>query len=356
MMDKTLFQNMLLDELQTFIDFLKNILADTSSKSSTVTKLANRQKDSHCCPYCFSPYILKNGHSESGVQRYKCKECKKRFNDATDTLCSNSKLSYEIWLHFFECMVDKLSLRKTAVKLNINKNTAFAMRHKVLNALKIFREKTVLSGKIQADELYKSINLKGTKPKNMPRFSKPRQTKGGSKRGISDHQVCIASAIDEWDNTYFGVVGAGPITTEMIEKTFSTVIKPGSTLITDCKSSYEKFAYRHNLKLQQVKSGTYQNLDRYNLAEINGLHSNVENFLQSFIGVSTKHLQGYLDWFSYQKYLTYTVELLKQPQVMMNYVVGQLTSINIADIYSKEFPIDIYGAYSEYHFIPSPDI
>ena len=47
-------------------------------------------------------------------------------------------------------------------------------RHKELNALKKIRKKTVLSGKIQADELYKSINLKGTKPKNMSRFSKPR--------------------------------------------------------------------------------------------------------------------------------------------------------------------------------------
>jgi len=356
MIDKTLFENMLPDELQTFMDFLKSILTDISSKSSTTTKLANRQKVNHCCPYCFSSYIVKDGHSKSGVQRYRCKDCKKRFNDATDTLCSNSKLSYEVWLHFFECMIDKLSLRKTAVKLNINKNTAFAMRHKVLNALKIFREKIVLSGKIQADELYKSINLKGTRPKNMPRFSKPRQTKGGSKRGISDHQVCIASATDEWDNIYFEIVGVGPITTEMIEKTFSTVIKPGSTLITDCKSSYEKFAYNHNLKLQQVKSGTYQNLAGYNLAEINGLHSNVENFLQSFVGVSTKHLQGYLDWFSYQKYLTYTVELLKQPQVMMNYVIGQIASINIADIYSKDFPVDICDAYSHYHFSPSPDI
>lgn len=28
-------------------------------------------------------------------------------------------------------------------------------------------------------------------------------------------------------------------------------------------------------------------------------------------------------------------------------------SINIADIYSKQFPIDIYGAYSEYHFTSS---
>ena len=69
----------------------------------------------------------------------------------------------------------------------------------------------------------------------------------------------------------------------MIEKRFSIVIEPGSTLITDCKSSYEKFAYKHNLKLQQVKSGTYQNLGGYDLAEINGLHSNVENFLQSIL-------------------------------------------------------------------------
>ena len=204
--------------------------------------------------------------------------------------------------------------------------------------------------------MYESINLKGTKPKDMPRVSKPRQTKGGSKRGASDHQVCIASAIDEWDNTYFEVVGVGPITKEMVENTFSNIIESGSTLITDCKSSYEKFVQDHNLKLQQVKSGTYKNLNGYNLAEINSLHSNVENFLQSFIGVSTKHLQGYLDWFSYQKYLIYTVELLKQPQVMMNYVIGKMTSIHIADIYLKEFPIDIYDVYSEYHFTPSPDI
>ena len=94
MIDKTLFENMLPDELQTFMDFLKSILTDISSKSSTTTKLANRQKVNHCCPYCFSSYIVKDGHSKSGVQRYRCKDCKKRFNDATDTLCSNSKLSY----------------------------------------------------------------------------------------------------------------------------------------------------------------------------------------------------------------------------------------------------------------------
>ena len=38
---------------------------------------------------------------------------------------------------------------------------------------------------METDETYESINLKGTKPKNMPRASKPRSSKGGSKRGIS---------------------------------------------------------------------------------------------------------------------------------------------------------------------------
>jgi len=31
---------------------------------------------------------------------------------------------------------------------------------------------------------------------------------------------------------------------------------------------------------------------------------------------------------------------------MMNYVIGQMASINIADIYSKDFLIDIFAFYS----------
>lgn len=41
---------------------------------------------------------------------------------------------------------------------------------------------------------------------------------------------------------------------------------------------------------------------------------------------------------------------------MMNYVIGQMASINIADIYSKDFLIDIFVVYSKYHFTLSPVI
>ena len=53
--------------------------------------------------------------------------------------------------------------------------------------------------------------------------------------------------------------------------------------------------------LKQVKSGTYVDDDRNNLANINSIHSELTSFLSAFHGVSTKHLQEYLDWFLFFK-------------------------------------------------------
>lgn len=356
MIDENKISNMLPDEIEKMINFLQAILGKVTKDKATISKLVNRENDNHGCPYCESLSIVKNGHSKKGTQRYKCKDCLHRFCDTTNTVSNNSKLTYEIWLKFFKCMNDKLSIRKTASKLGLNKNTVFAMRHKVLNALSCFRENTKLSGKIQCDEKYESINLKGMKKENMPRASKPRKSQGGSKRGVSNHQICIASAIDESDNIYLQIVGNGPITTEMVKKAFENRINSSSMMITDCKSSYEKFAFDNNIKLEQVKSGTYKNLNGYTLSEINALHSNLDLFLKCFVGVSTKHLQGYLDWFVYQKYLTYAIEFLDQPQTLMNYSLSRSSCIRISDIYSKEFLVDIYDVYSDYNFSPSPQI
>ena len=79
-------------------------------------------------------------------------------------------------------MNDKLSIRKTAARMQCNKITVFLLRHKVLECLSNIRKNTILEGKTEADEVYKSINLKGTKPEKMPRKSKKRSSKGGSKR------------------------------------------------------------------------------------------------------------------------------------------------------------------------------
>ena len=247
-------------------------------------------------------------------------------------------------------MNDKLSIRKTAVRMGVNKNTVFLLRHKVLDCISEIRKTIKLKGNVEADETYKSINLKGTKPENMPRYSKPRSSKGGSKRGISNHQVCIASAIDELDNFFLEIVGTGPITSNQVKDVFKEKVDKISCLITDCKSSYEKFSKENNIRLEQVKSGTYVNSDGYNLSNINSLHSELTTFLSCFKGVSTKHLQHYLDWFCFQKIINYTTEIIKQPLTMMKKATTNECTINSNNVYDNSSGIDFSVVYADYNY------
>lgn len=250
-------------------------------------------------------------------------------------------------------MNDKLSIRKTSAKMNVNNNTVFLLRHKVLDCISEFRKSITLKGIIEADETYESINLKGTKSQDMPRLSKPRSSKGGSKRGISNHQVCIASAIDESDQCFLEIVGTGPITSQQVKTVFKNRIKEVSCLITDCKSSYESFAKNNHIKLEQVKSGTYKNQNGYSLGNINSLHSEWSTFLSHFRGVSTKHLQHYLDWFSFQKIINYTSEILRQPFTMLKKTVINKCSVNSTNVYDHSSNIDFFSIYEDYHYSPA---
>lgn len=333
-------------DIEKLIRFLQELLTTTFENKNTISKVVKQENDNITCPYCYqSNWIIKNGFTKTKVQRYLCKDCNKKFIVSTNTLCYHSKLSFGDWKLFFECMSDGLSIRKTAAKMNKNKNTIFAMRHKVLKALSIFRESVKLSGEIQADEFSIPINFKGMKQSNMPRYSKKR--KSASK--IVNHKVCVLGAIDEFDNQYLEIVCNGEITSNDIEKSLGTKITNGTLLITDCRSAYESFAKNHNLLLEQVKSGTYKNLNGYTLSEINGLHSNFFSFFNKFRGVSTKHLQGYIDWFIYKKYIDYTVEIINHPKELLYYSIKQKRNIIIKDIYNAPFPFNVNDAYADYH-------
>lgn len=343
--------NLLPEEISDAINKLKKALSIVKVRKNTTSKYIDSKKEI-ICPKCKSLTIIKNGHDKNKVQCYICKNCGKKFSSCTGTALARTKLTYEQITIFFECMNDKLSIRKTASKMKVNKNTVFFLRHKVLDSISELRRTISLKGEVEADEKYESINLKGTKTEKMPRFSKPRSSKGGSKRGISNHQVCIASAIDENDNCFLEIVGTGPITTDQVTKAFNNKIQNVTCLITDCKSSYESFAHKKKITLEQVKSGTYVNSNGYSLANINSLHSELSTFLSIFKGVSTKHLQHYLDWFCFQKLINYTIEFLKQPMIMMKTAVTKNCSINSSNIYDDSSNIDFNSAYSDYNYLP----
>ena len=114
----------------------------------------------------------KNGKTKNGVQKYVCSGCKSTISETTNTVIYHSKLSFEVWRNIIDNLLDGFSLRRIAEENNISLLTSFRIRHKVLFALENFINNIILSGEIQSDEKYFTINLKGTKPNNMPRYSK----------------------------------------------------------------------------------------------------------------------------------------------------------------------------------------
>lgn len=137
------------------------------------------KKEKITCPCCQSKRIIKNGHDKNKIQTYYCKDCSKKFSSGTNILLAHAKLTYEQLVIFFEFMIDKLSIKKTAAKMECNRNTVFLLQS--LDSISEIRKATKLKGKVESDETYESINLKGTKSKNMPRVSKYCSSKGGQK-------------------------------------------------------------------------------------------------------------------------------------------------------------------------------
>ena len=101
-----------------------------------------------------------------------------------------------------------MTLDNEAYILGTSKTTCFYMRHKLYHAASEIMSHQKLPSEVEIDTQYKSINLKGTRPQNMPRYSKKRG-KQSAHRGISHHKVAIICATDENDHMMMQVSGLG---------------------------------------------------------------------------------------------------------------------------------------------------
>ena len=245
------------------------------------------------CPICGDvERIVKNG-KRSGSQRYLCKNCDKSFMANTASILERTHKSIFVWKKFLECMVHGMSILKTAEVCEINKNTAFAWRHKVLDALSQILNETSLEGIVEADETFFILSYKGQKS-GLPRKPKKRG-ESASKRGISREQVCVPCAIDRKGKVISKISNLGRIQTQGLHRVFDGKIKNKSILCTDKASAYVRFSADNDLKLAQLKGGK-EKLDIYHLNHVNAYHSELKRFLKTFKGVSTKYLNNYLTW------------------------------------------------------------
>ncbi|MBR4515201.1 MAG: IS1595 family transposase [Lachnospiraceae bacterium] len=336
-----------LEKFQTILTLLKSLSADYIDRlisilsneqlvnPKSVLDYVNNERfaEGWVCPVCESKHIVRNGHRpKNNAQRFLCRDCGKSFTANTNSISSGTRKNMLVWKKYIECMMNGFSVRKTAQICEIHRNTAFAWRHKVLDALQFMQNDVSLSGIVEADETFFPVSYKGNH-KNSKTFVMPREPhhRGHSikKKGLSDEQVCVPCAVNRKGKSIAKVGKLGKVSFNCIDIILGNQIISNSTLCTDKEQAYRKFSREHNLQLIQLETGKSKR-GIYNIQHINSYHSILKSFMYGFKGVSTKYLNNYLVWNNLVNYADETYK--EKMSIFLSYVMCKSIKIRYKDI------------------------
>lgn len=305
-------------------------------------------KISDSCPFCGSIRIKKHGKSAKGTPRMICKDCCKTFSFGVDTLGQNSRLSDTKLSALYVGIVENQTIGNLAQKMNVSRSTAAQHKLKVMDILyqRMMAQYRGLDtdgkhtfkfeGEIQCDEWFCTVSFKGKRDpeffiftlKRFPRHNcssadqdeylkkhglwgrvisipgyleELRENTKRYKRGISNEQACIVVAVDDEKNLIAKPVSVGRLETADAKKLLSGHFDNNSTLITDSHSAYPVLASNENIQHVQIKADKHTE-GRYNLANVNGIHSQIEKFMPESAEriPATKYLNQYMALFIWQ--------------------------------------------------------
>ena len=242
------------------------------------------------CPFCGSLSIIKFCIDGNKVQRYRCKECGKRFNPTTGTIFDSRKIPVSEWVEYSMNLFRYLSLNADSWN---NRNSVTTSRYwleKVFIALKNYQEGIILQGDVWLDETYYSLMLR----------DRHRNEDGSYPRGLSKNKICIGVATDKKWTVCFVEGASKPSKAESFQ-TFASHIKSGSTLFHDMDNSHSELIEKPGLNSIEYDSSTLKGLDDEEnpLDPVNNIHDLLKRFLHAHSGFSRSDLQGYLNLFAF---------------------------------------------------------
>lgn len=342
---KKIISKLCIDDLSKITTFILGILDKKSKSTNSTHEIIDRENKIYYCKECGSTHIVKNGKTPSNSQKYLCKDCNKSFSTTTNTVVYHSKKNYKVWIKFIEAELLGLTLRKTASYCNISVTTAFSWRMKFNESISEYVNSVKLGGEIQMDPTYMLINLKGTKPINMPRPSKKRKTPATN--GFSDEHVCIMCALDENDHLFMNITGLGREDYFTYQSVKCRVDKP-KKIISDNAWGYKSLAKELNCELAQVPSKHHVTKSGDHIQDLNSIHSQYKNYLKRYRGVSTRHLQGYTDFFVFLKELSNRFNLESSIDSAYIKMISANKKLYVKNICTKPMPVDLLIPYGSH--------
>ena len=317
---KQLFNNLSDKEKQTFISEIS---------SQNTLKIVIEPKEVTHCPHCESTHFVKNG-TKCGNQRYLCRDCKKSFVEQTGTILYNSQKDIEVWEMYIHCMIEKYPLRKCAKICGINLATAFAWRHKILDALQNMMEEVELDGVVQADETFTAISYKGNhKSFKLPRPSYKRGTRA-TLRGLSKEKVCVPCAVNLNGMSVAKISNLGKPSLKDLQKVLDGKIAKDSVFVTDSLRPYQKLSL--DMDLNHIRIATNKrSKGLFNIQTVNSYHSRLKDLIiHRFKGVATKYLNNYLVYHNFVNFAKGTLE--DKETILFDFIRSTTCSSKTVDI------------------------
>lgn len=245
-----------------------------------------------CCPHCHDTTLERHGQV-SGLQRYRCKACRRTFNALTGTALAHLRKK-EKWLDFSEALLQSRTLRQAASALEVHRNTTLRWRHRFLGSIKICRA-TALQGITEADETYFLESDKGCRQLHRA----PRRRGGKAcKAGLSNEQVCVLVARDRNGQTLDWVTGHGQMTKAQLAGALEPVLAPDVLLVSDGNPTYHYFAQDAHISHDSIiLSAGIRVKGAVHIQNVNAYHGRLKQWINRFHGVATHYLENYLGWF-----------------------------------------------------------
>jgi len=244
----------------------------------------------HQCPHCQSEHLGRWGR-QSGLQRFRCRDCGKCFNALTGTPLARLRRK-ECWFDYSQALIEGLTIRAAAARCGVAKTTSFRWRHRFLTDLAELKA-TNLTGIVEADETYFPLSFKGSR--QLPR---PAHRRGHAihQRGTGHEQVPVLVLRDRHGaTTDFKLSSASQIEEAPI---LAHVVASDAVLCTDGSASLRSAARQAGIahRALNLSAGVRVLAGVYHIQNVNAYDSRLKSWMRRFHGVATKNLENYLGW------------------------------------------------------------
>ena len=124
----------------------------------------------------------------------------------------------------------------------------------------------------------------------------------------------------------------------------------GSKIILDSKPGFKKHLEGKGCVCDTVPSGKHVSRKGNHINDLSQLHSELKEMNHHYRGISTRHLQDYLNFHCFLKKLCYSIEPRRRKIQAYLDVLESKIILKRDDICRLHMPIDLYEAYDDYHY------